>query len=124
MRLKPRSGFLKQMNRQITILIRLACITVIVVLVYMVLPSLIPMPSRARARAAACLNNMRQFDSAKHCLAMVHNLSEGTELTKDQVKELADYIKGGWKDNTCPSGGKYRIGAIGQDVQCSVHGTL
>jgi hypothetical protein len=112
------------MKRQYVRLIRVAYIAIIAFLVYMLLPSLFPMPSRERTRAAACLNNMRQFDSAKYSLSMVHNLTNGTVLTPAQIQELADYIAGGWEENTCPAGGEYTVGAIGQDVHCSVHGSL
>jgi len=78
-------------------------------------------PSR---NAYECLNNMRQIDSAKESFSMVYKLTNVTVLTDANIRELADYIKGGWDAHKCPSGGTYDVGAIGQDVKCSIHGSL
>lgn len=112
------------MNRSIVILIRVSYTIVILFLAYVLLPCVFPVPSRARTQAAVCLNNMSKFDSAKHSFQMACNLTNGAALTDAQIQELAEYIKGGWLANTCLASGIYQVGAIGQDVHCSVHGSL
>jgi hypothetical protein len=74
--------------------------------------------------ATECQRNMQQFHSAKRSFAMERGLNEGTVLTPSLIHELGQYVKGGWEDNQCPAGGTYTFGAIGEEIHCSIHGTL
>jgi len=73
----------------------------------------------------ACVNFLRQIETAKRTMAMGHSLEEGELLTPEQVERLSEFMTGGrWSAHQCPSGGKYTVGRIGQSPSCSVHGNL
>jgi len=84
----------------------------------------IAIPSFVKARDTsqrnACINNMRQIDSAKEQWALTERKMEGDTVDIDAVNE---YIKGGVTPS-CPAEGKYEYKQIGIDPECSVHGTL
>ena len=62
---------------------------------------------------ASCLSNLREIDGAKTMLASAQGLTNGTAISKDQ---LLPYLRS-WP--TCPSGGSYSIGKIGESPKCS-----
>jgi outer membrane lipoprotein-sorting protein len=66
----------------------------------------------------ACINNLRQIDGAKNEFAL-----EKGKKTGDTVAEadIAPYIRGGILP-TCPSGGTYTIGKVGENPTCSIPG--
>jgi DNA repair exonuclease SbcCD ATPase subunit len=68
----------------------------------------------------ACLNNLRQIESAKTAWALENNKAVGDIPTAD---DLLVYLPGGVFP-VCPSGGTYTVGAVGAPTSCSVHGTL
>jgi hypothetical protein len=74
--------------------------------------------ARARAQQNACINNLRQIDGAKNEFALEKGKANGTVVTED---DIAPYIKGGVLP-TCPSGGKYTIGKVGETPTCSIPG--
>ncbi|MFH0839943.1 MAG: prepilin-type N-terminal cleavage/methylation domain-containing protein [Candidatus Omnitrophota bacterium] len=71
--------------------------------------------ARQTAQANACINNMRQIESAKEQWAL-----EAGKTTGDAIVDagVAAYIKGGMP--TCPANGVYTYGAVGTDVVCSL----
>ena len=71
--------------------------------------------ARETAQANACINNMRQIESAKEQWALEKGKTTGDAVT---VAEAELYIKGGMP--TCPAGGAYTVGAVGTDVVCSL----
>jgi hypothetical protein len=85
------------------------------------LTAAIAVPSFVKARKTSirnsCINNLRQIDSAKEQWAMEQAKRDG-----DAVDEAAAamYIKNGMP--TCPDGGVYTIGTIGENPTCTVHG--
>ena len=66
----------------------------------------------------ACINNLRQIDAAKNEFALEKGKANGTVVTEDDIKP---YIMGGTFP-TCPSGGKYTIGKVGETPTCSIPG--
>jgi hypothetical protein len=76
--------------------------------------------ARETAQQNACINNLRQLDSAKEQWALAEN-----KMTGDQpvTNEVLQYVKGA-EMPTCPEGGEYTLHPIGRDPECSVHGTL
>lgn len=95
------------------------------VLLILLLLAIIAWPSfikaRDKSRTLACHNQMYQIDVAKEQFGQDAKLTDGAVLTADQI---SPYIRGGWKALHCPSGGQYTIGKLGEDVRCSVHGTV
>jgi hypothetical protein len=79
----------------------------------------IAMPSFIKARTVsqqnACINNLRQLDSAKEQWAMVKNAADGAAPVEAEVLE---YIKGAAMP-TCPDGGTYTLNPIGESPACS-----
>ncbi len=79
----------------------------------------IAIPSFIKARSTsqknACINNLRQLDSAKEQWALAEKKVTG--VTPD-VKGVLEYIKGE-KMPICPDGGTYTLNAIGENPTCS-----
>ena len=79
----------------------------------------IAIPSFVKARTTsqqnACVNNLRQLDSAKEQWAMATNKSDGDAPVESGVLE---YIKGAAMP-VCPDGGTYELNAIGTSPACS-----
>ncbi|HEX3890462.1 MAG TPA: hypothetical protein VHX90_06380, partial [Verrucomicrobiae bacterium] len=73
----------------------------------------------------ACINNLRQIDAAKNQWALENGKTNGTAVTEDDIKP---YIKLGANESsangfpTCPSGGTYTIGKVGEKPTCSTAG--
>lgn len=84
----------------------------------------IAIPSFVKARETsqlnACVNNIRIIDSAKEQWAMANRKVDGDTVNVQGVNE---YIKGGVTP-TCPAGGEYEYNRIGEEPECSVHGSL
>jgi hypothetical protein len=74
--------------------------------------------ARAKSQQNACINNLRQIDGAKNEFALEKGKKNGDDVTE---ADIAPYIVGG-KMPTCPSGGKYTIGKVGENPTCSIPG--
>lgn len=85
----------------------------------------IAIPSFVKARDVsqhnACVNNLRQIDAAKEQTALEHSYTNGAEIPAGEVSE---YLRDGLDGLTCPKGGVYTVNPLGQDPECSVHGSL
>lgn len=82
----------------------------------------IAIPSFVKARSTsqgnACINNLRQLDSAKEQWALEQMKNDGDEA---DVTGVCEFIKGGTIP-TCPQGGVYELNAIGSDPTCNIPG--
>ena len=80
--------------------------------------SAIAIPNFVKARATAqqntCINNLRQLDAAKQQWALENGKTTTDTPTKD---DLLPYLKQ-WP--TCPAGGTYTIGSVGENPTCSI----
>jgi hypothetical protein len=65
-----------------------------------------------------CINNLRQIEAAKEQFALANNKPGGYQLTPEDIVRVNSYIKGGGP--TCPLGGTYTYGKIGQHPTCSL----
>jgi outer membrane lipoprotein-sorting protein len=77
-----------------------------------------PSVAAENSQRNVCINNLRQIDAAKNEFALEKGKANGTVVTED---DIAPYIMGG-KMPTCPSGGKYTIGKVGETPTCSIPG--
>jgi prepilin-type N-terminal cleavage/methylation domain-containing protein len=81
--------------------------------------------SRATSQATACINNMREIDSAVQQIAMEKNLSAGNIIS--YPTDLTPYIKLNSAGSIpgCPANGSYTVQPVGSSnsVTCSF-GTL
>jgi len=76
----------------------------------------------------ACINNLRQIDSAKNQWALEHNAKSNDIVTINDIRPYIErernnaFIKLDAKGNLpkCPSGGIYTIGKIGEPPTCSL----
>jgi Tfp pilus assembly protein PilE len=95
-------------------------------LMVLVLPLLaaIAIPSFLQARETAqrnaCINNMRQIQSAKEQWALAERKVAGNTVDVSAVNE---YIKQSTTPS-CPAAGQYEYKRIGESPACSVHGSL
>ncbi len=69
----------------------------------------------------ACINNLRLIDAAKQQWALEKGLSATNVSTWDDIRPYMR-PKGDGSDPSCPSGGSYTIGAVGDPPTCTVTG--
>jgi hypothetical protein len=82
--------------------------------------------------ANACINNLRQIDSAKNQWALEHNAKSNDVVTINDIRPYVErernnpFIKLDAKGNLpkCPSGGTYTIGKVGEPPTCSLGTTV
>ena len=70
------------------------------------------------AAAASCTSQLTQIDGVKKMWATYEKRADGDTPSETQVGE---YLKDGVP--SCPRGGAYTIGAVGNQASCSIHGT-
>ena len=76
--------------------------------------------ARNSAMMNACINNLRQIDSAKREWALEKRKDPTDAPT---AKDLDAYLKsGGVGIMTCPAGGTYTINSVGEKPTCSISG--
>ena len=82
------------------------------------------MKARTQSQTNACINNLRQIDSAKEQAALEMHWTNGSAVANGQSNVNA-YIKGlvGTTNTpTCPAGGSYTYNIIGTNPVCTVVG--
>jgi prepilin-type N-terminal cleavage/methylation domain-containing protein len=91
-------------------------IMIVVAIIGMLATIAIPafLKSRGSAQTTACINNLRQIDSAKEQWAMMRMVSTGAV---NEV-EVNEYLRKG--EPSCPGGGTYHYNNVGVDPSCSV----
>ncbi len=73
--------------------------------------------ARETSQKNACIQNLRQIDSAKQQWAIEEKkLSTDTPVAAD----LDDYIKGGYGNLACPASGAYTINDMSNNPVCDV----
>jgi prepilin-type N-terminal cleavage/methylation domain-containing protein len=75
------------------------------------------MRARERAQRNACIANLKQIDGAKTLWALDTGAATGDTVVIGNL--VTAYIK---KAPTCPAGGSYTIGTVGNDPTCAVSG--
>jgi len=77
--------------------------------------------ARSQSQATACINNMRQIDSAIQQISMEKGLAAGDTVNSD---DLTSYIKLNSAGSVpgCPAGGNYAIQPVGStpSITCSL----
>jgi len=92
-------------------------VAVIGILAGIAIPSFIS--ARSRAQQTACIVNMKMIEGAKDQWA----LSQGVTNGNPNEAALAPYLPNS-KKLICPAGGTYTYHAVGQEPECSKHGTI
>jgi prepilin-type N-terminal cleavage/methylation domain-containing protein len=82
--------------------------------------------ARTKSQATACINNLKQMDSACQQLAVANNLGPGAVITFPD--DLTPYMKVDVNNNVppCPARGLYSILPVGSnpDAVCSLSSTV
>ena len=73
------------------------------------------------AMMKACQKNLRSIDAAKEQVALAKRIAVGGTIAQE---DLLPYLKRGKDNFSCPSGGTYVVGKIGERPKCTVHGTI
>jgi hypothetical protein len=83
---------------------------------------LVPAVNRGlqRSQEVTCAANLRQIDIMKTSIAVENNYEDGVVIPES---ELSAYMGGAVAGLKCPKGGTYTAHAVGQEPECSVHGT-
>jgi prepilin-type N-terminal cleavage/methylation domain-containing protein len=87
-------------------------VAIIGLLAAIAIPSFVK--ARDTSRQNACINNLRQIDSAKEQWAMANNIAGTAAVVTATVNT---YIKGGVTP-VCPAGGTYTYNAMNTDPTC------
>lgn len=98
-------------------------VAIIGLLAAIAIPSFVK--ARDTSRQNACINNLRQIESAKEQLAMAENLPSDITLGTDEftTENLDEYIRGGLASaQDCPAGGTVTIGNLNEDPECTEDG--
>ncbi len=66
-----------------------------------------------------CINNLRQIEAAKQEWALENGRSNGVAVTESNIKPYLKLDSSGDLP-TCPVGGTYVIGRVGEDPKCSI----
>ena len=97
-------------------------VEIMIVVAIIGLLAAIAIPSFVKARTTsqqnACINNLRQIDSAKEQWALAEMRSDGDAVDIEAVNQ---YIKGATTP-VCPAGGEYTYNPIGENPTCNIEG--
>jgi type IV pilus assembly protein PilA len=106
----PKAGF--------TLVEIMIVVAIIALLAAIVIPNMVR--ARATTQADACINNMRQIDSASQQFALEKNKASGYAI--DYPDDLTPYIKLNQSGSIppCPAGGTYTCVAVGTPPACSL----
>jgi len=113
---------MKKMRKGFTLVEIMIVVAIIGLLAAIAIPSFVK--SRNTARQNACINNLRQIDSAKEQAAMAGNLADSATPTNDQI---AEYVK---TLPICPADAaktydtSYTTGSMSNKPICRINGTL
>ncbi len=109
---------MKKRNQGFTLVEIMIVVAIIGLLAAIAIPSFVK--SRNESRKSACINNLRQIDSAKEQMAMAKNLGNASTVAWDDHADdnnLEDYIRG--NEPICPAGtASYVFGNIETPPEC------
>ena len=102
-------------RRGFTLVEIMMVITLIGLLASIAIPSFVN--ARTKSRTNACINNLRQLNSAKDQWAMENAKTETDSVT---LPDVAPFIKGGVP--ICPASGTYQFTVVRTGATCTVTG--
>jgi prepilin-type N-terminal cleavage/methylation domain-containing protein len=80
--------------------------------------------ARSTSQANACINNLRQIDSAQQQFALEQRKTTGSTITYPD--DLTPYVKlnAGGSIPPCPAGGNYACSVVGTPPSCDLSATV
>jgi prepilin-type N-terminal cleavage/methylation domain-containing protein len=105
----------KNPRRAFTLIEVMIVVTIAGVILNIAAPNVVR--ARERARATACIRNLRSIDGAKEQWALTTNAGPGASAPP--IATLMTYLK---SNPVCPSGGGYSINPMGTTPTCLTTG--
>lgn len=103
------------MKKGFTLVEIMIVVAIIGLLAAIAIPNFIK--ARETSQTNACIENLRQIDSAKQQWAIEEKKTSTDTPTSG---DLDDYIKGGYASLACPASGTYTIGDMSTNPVCTV----
>jgi len=92
-------------------------VAIIGLLAAIAIPSFVK--SRTTSQMNACINNLRQIDSAKEQWALAANKTTGATVGATEITAINLYIKGE-STPSCPAAGTYTYYNVGTNPDCDI----
>lgn len=110
--MKPKMG-----NLGFTLIEIMIVVLIIGILLAVAVPNFTT--ARENSRARACIANLKQIQGAKDQWAIANKKGSTDSCDWSDLVGTDKYMK---LTPTCPSGGSYTLGTIGEDPTCNVYG--
>lgn len=107
---------MKKKNAGFTLVEIMIVVAIIGLLAAIAIPSFVK--ARSTSQKNACINNLRQIDSAKEQWALAEKKVSGDAPVTSGTNGINEYIKGDTPD--CPAGGDYTYGPVSTNPVCSL----
>ena len=107
-------------------------VEIMIVVMIIGLLAAIALPGFQKARESsqenACINNLRVIEGAKDQYAIEEGLTTGDGINWNAIvgeddatnSFFIDGVAANYNTETCPAGGVYTIGNVGEDVNCNI----
>jgi prepilin-type N-terminal cleavage/methylation domain-containing protein len=103
------------MKKGFTLVEIMIVVAIIGLLAAIAIPNFIK--ARETSQTNACIENLRQIDSAKQQWAIEE---KKTSTDTPAAADLDDYVKGGYASLECPASGTYTINDMSNNPTCTV----